>query len=202
MREHPAIEHSKVISGLSRARSRLVGSPPVSRLRNWNERASENLQTAAYHSIQGRLLRYGRRLVRESWCYRWLTKEPDPQFIVIDLRETWTMGPIVTVLDRVGRRLSPRTSALRAVERRVDSAVRARPVQLLSLVVTLVTSLLLVALARMGTTVFFLAPVLGVALLAVLAVRVRLTWSELATPRSITLVSEFFRPPELEEDRE
>jgi len=41
------------------------------------------------------------RFVRESYCYRWLTKEPDPEIIVIDLRETYTVGPLITLLDRL-----------------------------------------------------------------------------------------------------
>jgi hypothetical protein len=40
-------------------------------------------------------------LVRESYCYRWLTKEPDPDVIVMDLRETYTVGPLIALLDRV-----------------------------------------------------------------------------------------------------
>ena len=40
-------------------------------------------------------------LVRESYCYRWLTKEPDPEVIVIDLRETYAVGPFITLLDRL-----------------------------------------------------------------------------------------------------
>ena len=34
-----------------------------------------------------------------SLLYRWLTKEPEPEVIVIDLRETWTVGPFITLLD-------------------------------------------------------------------------------------------------------
>jgi len=37
--------------------------------------------------------------VRESYCYRWITKEPDPDIIVIDLRETYTVGPFIALLD-------------------------------------------------------------------------------------------------------
>ena len=40
-------------------------------------------------------------LVRESYCYRWLTKEPDPEVIVINLRETYTVGPLIALLDRL-----------------------------------------------------------------------------------------------------
>ncbi|WP_121821394.1 hypothetical protein [Halostella salina] len=41
------------------------------------------------------------RWVRGSWLYRWLTAEPDPEVIVIDLRETYTVGPFVRLLDRI-----------------------------------------------------------------------------------------------------
>jgi hypothetical protein len=33
--------------------------------------------------------------VIRSYIYRWLTTEPDPEVIVIDLRETWTVGPVL-----------------------------------------------------------------------------------------------------------
>ncbi|EMA01366.1 hypothetical protein SAMN05443574_1125 [Haloarcula vallismortis] len=39
--------------------------------------------------------------VQESYCYRWLTKEPDPDVIVIDLRETYAFGPFITLLDQL-----------------------------------------------------------------------------------------------------
>ena len=39
--------------------------------------------------------------VQESYCYRWLTTEPDPEVIVIDLRETYTVGPFIALLDRL-----------------------------------------------------------------------------------------------------
>lgn len=39
-------------------------------------------------------------LARRSWLYRWLTAEPEPEVVVIDLRETYTVGPMLAVLDR------------------------------------------------------------------------------------------------------
>ena len=36
-----------------------------------------------------------------SYCYRWLTKEPDPEVIIIDLRETYAVGPFITLLDKL-----------------------------------------------------------------------------------------------------
>lgn len=41
------------------------------------------------------------RKVRHSTGYRWLTQEPEPDGVVIDLRDTYTIGPFVALLDRV-----------------------------------------------------------------------------------------------------
>ncbi|MFB6228316.1 MAG: DUF4330 family protein [Halobacteriales archaeon] len=42
--------------------------------------------------------------IRSVW--NWLTAEPDPDVIVIDLRETLTVGPIIVVLDLIVERLA------------------------------------------------------------------------------------------------
>jgi hypothetical protein len=42
-----------------------------------------------------------------SFLYRWLTTEPEPDVIVIDLTETWSVGPLIGVLDRVARMVVP-----------------------------------------------------------------------------------------------
>ncbi|MDS0282267.1 hypothetical protein [Haloarcula onubensis] len=53
----------------------------------------------AAESLAGRL----EALVRNSRCYRWLTAEPNPDVIVIDLRETYTVGPFIGLLETVAR---------------------------------------------------------------------------------------------------
>ena len=45
--------------------------------------------------------------VRASFLFRWLTKEPEPEVVVIDLRETWTVGPAIYVLDLLVDRATP-----------------------------------------------------------------------------------------------
>ncbi|CAP12965.1 uncharacterized protein OE_1134F [Halobacterium salinarum R1] len=45
--------------------------------------------------------------VRESYLYQWLTAEPDPEVVVIDLRETYTVGPFIAILDRSIETLVP-----------------------------------------------------------------------------------------------
>ncbi|WP_435063670.1 hypothetical protein [Halobaculum sp. EA56] len=64
-------------------------------------RAGRTLRDRAADSTLATL---GRRLAsgaRNSFVYRWLTKEPEPEVIVIDLRETWTVGPVIALLDRL-----------------------------------------------------------------------------------------------------
>jgi hypothetical protein len=39
--------------------------------------------------------------------YQWLTAEPEPEVIVIDLRDSYTVGPILAILDRIAQRLIP-----------------------------------------------------------------------------------------------
>jgi hypothetical protein len=61
-------------------------------------------------------------IIKRSWLYRWLTAEPEPDVIVIDLRETRTLGPFITLLDRFIAWLAPywRQSGLK---RAVDGGV-------------------------------------------------------------------------------
>jgi len=75
----------------------------------------EKLQTAQRNS---RVIGFGREfiasveaIVRGSYCYRWLTKEPDPDIVVIDLRETRTVGPMLALLE----------AAISPVERMISS---------------------------------------------------------------------------------
>lgn len=44
---------------------------------------------------------------RHSFLYRWLTKEPEPEVIVIDLRDTYTVGPVIEILNRLVDWLAP-----------------------------------------------------------------------------------------------
>jgi hypothetical protein len=45
--------------------------------------------------------------IESSLLYRWLTEEPDPEVIVIDLRTTRTVGAFITILDTIVATLAP-----------------------------------------------------------------------------------------------
>lgn len=69
------------------------------------ETVAEKSQTFGRHSTiistAQTLATRASAFIRGSYCYRWLTKEPEPDVIVIDLRETHTVGPILAILERV-----------------------------------------------------------------------------------------------------
>jgi len=136
---------------------------------------------------------------RGSFLYRWLTKEPDPEVIVIDLRETWTVGPILAVLDRTIAALAPAlaSSGLFAVLRRGRRVTRARPVQVLSLGVGAGAAALVVASAVLGELSRSVLLVAGAGLLlAVVGSRVSWSWEDIAATRGYQLLVAALEPPE------
>ncbi|RNJ27135.1 hypothetical protein [Halosegnis longus] len=76
-----ALDESLVARAGAAIRATLASSPPADALRRL-ERAVEET-------------------VRNSWLYRWLTAEPDPTVVTIDLRETHTVGPVLALLEWV-----------------------------------------------------------------------------------------------------
>ena len=128
------------------AKSRLHTAFRTSWLRRTAERAGDRLEAVAERS---RLLDaldqtgavFGRTL-HSSRLYAWLTAEPDPEVIVIDLRETYTVRPVVAAIDRVAGRIGPwwrRSWPKRTGERVADGV---RPILADSRVVDLLAALL------------------------------------------------------------
>ena len=76
-----------------------------SRLDDVFETLAEKSQTFGQHSAivstTQALATRTSMFICSSYSYRWLTKEPEPEVIVIDLRETRTVGPILAILERV-----------------------------------------------------------------------------------------------------
>ncbi|MFC7026549.1 hypothetical protein ACFQH8_01515 [Halomicroarcula sp. GCM10025710] len=86
-----------------------------------SERLQNRLRTSHDRSALGRGVETLGSITRHSFLFRWLTAEPDPDVIVIDLRETVTVGPLLAVLDSVLSVLTDAWSALVSVPSRPQS---------------------------------------------------------------------------------
>ena len=155
-----------------------------------------------------RLAQRGRGFVVSSWLYGWLTAEPEPDVIVIDLRETRIVGGVLGVLDRaLGRASRDLLPALpSATVTRLGSwlrgRIRARPIRVASIGLAVVANLgLLVVLAGASdpltpTTLFLLAALLvaarGFRSTTSLAALTQTTWYQ----RTASALAAAFEPPE------
>ena len=134
-----------------------------------------------------------------SFIYRWLTAEPDPDVIVIDLRTTWSIGPLIAGINRTVAELTPgvSTSTITALGERLVSVVQRRPIKIVSLFVLLAVFVGLLAGALTGglstPAVVFL---LGAAVSAVIGLRSTTTLEELTETRTAKLLVAVFEPPE------
>lgn len=136
---------------------------------------------------------------RQSFLYRWLTTEPDPAVIVIDLRETYTVGPIITLLDHLGARLAPwwHASGCRRVCVRTGAWLLARPVRALGVVAMATAAFGFVVAVAGGNPATRTLAVLLVAFAAgAVATRSRHSWQDIQATRGYQLVAGALEPPD------
>jgi len=205
-----AIESSRFVDGFrsvvdtgltfSRTnRERLESGLATSTVGTETRRVSSSLSTALEASVARSLVDLGIRWVESSYLYRWLTAEPDPEVIVIDLRETWTVGPVLAVLDVVLDYLisvAEDSTTLHWIDRAL-AWIREAPVRSASFGIASATVGYL-ALANLfgglSTTTYLTAG--GILILAFLGTRVGLTWSELQETAAVRLLVAVLEPPE------
>jgi len=174
-----AVGDSRVVAALDRARGYLDGLGRGGRV--------------------ARLGAWGRGVVTHSFLYRWLTTEPDPEVIVIDLRETYTVGPFVAVLDRALAWLDAAATSSNtvAVARSLLTEFRAAPVRLVGAVVALGSALALLVSVVLGALGVLPTVVLvGLAVAGLAGTQVTASWGDLADSRAGRLVIAALEPPD------
>lgn len=167
----------------------------------WLDHVERRITAALVGSVVARRLsRWGRRLgrvVRSSWVSRWLTAEPEPEVIVIDLRETWTVGPIIAVLDRVIDRIAAWRTGSHVVWylRDAGKRVRAAPIRSLGwMLVTLGAMWIVVAGLEADGVRVGLAALL--VLLGLLLTRDTRSLDEVRATKWYRVLAAAFEPPE------
>ena len=163
-----------------------------------------NLSELVRRSLLGRTVARTASVARHSALYRWLTAEPDSDIVVIDLRDTWTVGPILVVLDwllavaaRFWEPSIARTSAQSFARAFRESPIRTVGLVLLLAVVgnTIVTG----TVGSLGTRGLGLRCVL--AAIAMAATRVRTPLDELAESWIARVLRAILEPPEPPEEK-
>lgn len=133
---------------------------------------------------------------RHSFAYRWLTKEPEPAVVVIDLRETWTVGPVIRLLERVGSSGLVRRaiSGMDTVAGAVSRPIRRAPVRFASIaLLAFAATALALTWSSAGPTGSL--PWLGGITAAVLGLRVETSWQEIVDSRVGTMLRAILEPP-------
>ena len=136
---------------------------------------------------------------RSSALYGWLTAEPDPDVIVIDLRETRTVGPVIRIIDRVFAALAASTPSSRVARggRFLITMFKTRPLKLFGAVILVGALGGLLGGALTGTLSVPQAIVLFIlALLAIPGIRSEIPLTELRETALITTLADAFEPPE------
>ena len=180
------------------ADSRLAAAVADSRVVTALERAGDRIAELGRSEITERLAARGRCVVTDSYVYRWLTADPDPEVIVIDLRETHTVGPVVAILDRVLAWLAEATTSSNAVAlvRSMGAEFRAAPVRLVAATVAVVCATALFVVTAFGGLGVLPTVVLVVLAFAGLAgTQVTASWGDLVDSRVGQLVAAALEPP-------
>lgn len=196
---------SRIITTLQKARQGIEERVADSASFTFYQRIAERADAAVRRSFIARLANRTESVARSSWLYRWLTTEPEPDVIVIDLRETWTVGPVFAALDRAFEALAPewRTAKSRSLAEQFFDTLEARPVQVVSLValVAIITNFALhFALGSLDGSGLG-AALIGLSL-ALAGTRITRSWSEIQNTRAYQISHALFEPPEPPDDRE
>lgn len=102
-------------------KQRLQSAVENSALKSLSDAFTRSFERSALSRMCARLL----KIARGSRIYRWLTTEPEPAAIVIDLRKTHTVGPLLAVLDACTPQATRfwENSSLASVARAIENTV-------------------------------------------------------------------------------
>jgi hypothetical protein len=195
---------SAIGRAIERAADRLSRASADSAIIRTGRRTADRASEIAVDSTLADFGRFLAEATRNSWLFRWLTAEPDPEVIVIDLRETWTVGPVLVLLDRILGRLGDAAadSWFASAAESAHAEFRAAPLRVLGLLALAVglasaVGVFVSAVVADGSIVGIRSVLaLAVAAAGTIALRDDRTWSELRETRPVELLVAALEPPE------
>lgn len=179
----------------------------VASLREWSSgsllvRSGRSLRSAvATATTDSALTRSGRvahSWLRGSFLYRWLTAKPDPQVVVVDLRESVTVGPLVRMLDWVHSRLAASSTHSRTYRAGIETVAEFRraPLRVAGFVlcVAALSALSLDVLTGGFSVSALVVSGLGF-LVGLVGTQIRVPLTQLADARTVQMLLAAFEPP-------
>ena len=175
-----------------------------SRVSGLTSRVRTGSKTALTSSFLYRTVTGFETAFRSSWLYHWLTSEPDTDVIVVDLRETLILGPLLAWLDSAITIIYPYAKSARSRKAAAQFAMEfeRKPVRVASLVTLTVIVTVLVVKISLGTLD---QTTLGYGLigcaLALAGTRSRRSWQDITGTRTYELLQSLLEPPEQPDER-
>jgi len=171
----------------------------TSHIRRFVSQTGQQLTKAAEQSLLGVMVTFIQNVIYHSYFYRWLTAEPNPDIIVIDLRETLTVGPLIAGLNGiVNIFLSGVSSSV--VTKRTKTTIdifRNRPIQLASIVILGgVATGLFVGWINEALTMQYIVVLASLIAFALYGVHSETTVEQLQETKTVRLLIAAFEPPE------
>lgn len=186
-------------SHLSGAWTRLQRAAERATLVTAARNVAGQFSTAFRGSRVNRSIRRLDSLARSSFLYGWLTAEPEPEVVVIDLRETRTVGPVLALLDWTVAPLVRHWERARVGRGWTALSDRfvTRPVRVTSTVVLAAVLANLLVLAALGSpTPRAVGARLVVLALALAGTRVTVSAADLSDAHTVRLLVALLSPPE------
>jgi hypothetical protein len=194
-----ALERSAIVQFLAALRDRLAAGIARSRVRRLCSGLSSTTSTAIRHSRLRAFARTIGRIWKGSWLYGWLTADPEPETVVIDLSETVTVGPVIQAVDRAGSAANWRQSWV-GRNCTLDSVMQAPVWQGYLAVLCWAVALSLVELTTPPSALEVTTITLWLLVTVVLVARSHRSLSELRDTRIGTVVAKHCSPPAIDDE--
>ncbi len=200
-----SVQNSVVVTFLSDLRRHGRAALASSLVTHYLREVADETVAVGRRSRLAETVRWGERTTRQSWLYRWLTTEPESDVVVVDLRETMVVGPVLGSLDRLVGPLVRHWDRAQtgAIADRLSERFVARPVQVVSvlaLAAVLANLLVLVALGSSSRSAMGIR--LVAASLALAGTRVTLSADDLTRTKIYELAVALLSPPQPSDRRE
>ncbi|WP_436926249.1 hypothetical protein [Halosimplex amylolyticum] len=194
-----SVQNSRIAQGLTTAGQRFRAALDAATTTRQVRTTVDRLRAVAASSRLAAGVAWSARAVRASWLYNWFTAKPDPDVVVIDLRETHVVGPVIRILDSTFDGLSHGWARARSGQllEGLHQVLLDRPIQIVSgAALAAVVASLTVVVAIGSTTEQTVGFILLAAAAALAGTRVRVSWDEVTDSRTYELLVALFEPPE------